>query len=280
MAEYKVLEWNINLQSNKNNSIPDFVSDSIIEQNADIIIITEFVYCKNADVFLKNTFTEKGYDYTTSENSLNSNVNDVLIAWKKDKFIKENESISLCSCNISTSNIPNFIGIALKVNNKKLYVAGIRITMTEYNNHKKHPYLSKEAFYKTQAILRCNEMRMIYYTLNKLPESYDKILIAGDFNNYSRYTVREEWNMKKITCGCHGYKPYTPEGGSWDGDCQNEYALDHFITKNCTMKNVKYNRNFTQNDEKIYYKDCKYKLKDINPPYPDHAMLIGTLVID
>lgn len=301
MAEYKVLEWNINLRSGYRKFIPKFVAAEIENQNADIVILTEFLHfdnskCKDQDKenyfyksedFLKKTFKDNGYDYITSMSGLTFKANDVVIAWKLDKFIKNNDNqVCYFTCDINNPNIPNFIVVCLNsiIEEKAIYVAGIRVTMTEYGSSNNYPYLQgskNKYFYSTQAVLRYNEMRMIYYTLNKLTKSDDKILIAGDFNNYSRNTVREEWNMKKITCGCHGYKPYTPsKGGSWDGDCKNEYALDHFITKNCIMKYVDYNRDFTKNDKKIYYKDCKYKLKDIKPPYPDHAMLIGTLVVD
>ena len=282
--EYKVLEWNINLRSNKKATIPKFVSEKIIKQKADIVILTEFVHCKNSDDFLRETFQENGYDYVTSENSKvpDKIANDIVIAWNNKKFNKSNGgNVNCFKCDI---NNPNFLYVSLEKSGEgkeKLNIAGIRITLTEYDKKNKYPYLNKNDFYKKQAGLRYNEMKMIYHTLDSLISSYDNVLIAGDFNNYKSDTLLTEWNINRLACERKDYCVYTPQGSSWDGDCKNEYALDHFITKNCSMENnsIQYNRNFTNCNKKIYYKDCKFNLKGINPPYPDHAMLIGTLIL-
>ena len=61
--ELKVLEWNLNLRSDGKNIIPDFVGAAIKEQDADIVVLTEFVFCNKASTFLKKTFPDKDYDY-------------------------------------------------------------------------------------------------------------------------------------------------------------------------------------------------------------------------
>lgn len=270
---YKVLEWNINLESNTNSSIPGFVSKSIIEQEADIVILTEFVHCNNAGDFLKNTFINKGYDYITSENSKNKKVNDIVIAWNKKKLEQDNsQQVFYSNCN-KTENTPNFLTVPLKdVKNKNNFrIAGVRITMTPVNRKN---YPSDLEFYSAQGSHKYKQMHMIYSTLAMLIAKKTKVLIAGDFNNFQRFTIVNNWNINRITCERGDYCLYTPYGGSWKND---NYPLDHFITKECQMMNYEYNREFTKNNN-IYQNG--ESLEGIKSPNPDHAMLIGTLVIN
>ena len=347
--ELKVLEWNLNLRSNSNYENPDsngykipiFVGDAIKNQDADIVILTEFVFCNKASTFLKKTFTDNDYDYypkrsmyrkktqvnedekeprvneilidernkqaAASADEKEPRVNEILIAWKKDRIKKdriklwknsENE-IYRQDCSKS-EDVPNLLIIPLSVERLKLWVAGVRITMTS----KKQPPKDKTKrtdFYIQQAELRYNEMKMVYYHLDKKTGDKSRVLIAGDFNNYRRGTPRKEWNFNRITCNRGDYTPYTPNGDSWDGEYikedntkktnnednkktnneDNKKTIppapeDHFITKNCFMENCKYERGFTDTDKtkKIYQGDSLF---GIEPPNPDHAMLIGTL---
>ena len=262
--ELKVLEWNLNLRSNSNyeNSdsngykIPIFVGDAIKNQDADIVILTEFVFCNKASTFLKKTFTDNDYDYypkrsmyrkktQVNKDEKELRVNEILIAWKKDriKLWKNSENeIYRQDCSKS-EDVPNLLIIPLSVERLKLWVAGVRITMTSKNQPPKDK-TKRTDFYIQQAELRYNEMKMVYYHLDKKTGDKSRVLIAGDFNNYRRGTPRKEWNFNRITCNRGDYTPYTPNGDSWD------------------------------KTKEIYQGDS---LLGIQPPNPDHAMLIGTL---
>lgn len=274
--ELKVLEWNLNLRSNRNNNIPDFVGDAINNQDADIVILTEFVFCENANIFLNKTFLDNDYDYYSKESMYDKNtqVNEILIAWKKDRIKLWEEEIYRQDCSKS-EDVPNLLIIPLSVGECKLWVAGVRITMTSQNKVLEGKTNLTE-FYIQQAELRYNEMKMVYYHLDKKAGDKARVLIAGDFNNYRRGTPRKEWNFNRITCNRGDYTPYTPNGDSWDGDKKYIPAPeDHFITKNCFMENCKYERDFTKSTKEIYKNGDR--LLGIQPPNPDHAMLIGTL---
>ncbi len=286
--ELKVLEWNLNLRSDGENIIPDFVGAAIKEQDADIVILTEFVFCENANNFLNKTFPDNDYDYYPKESMYDKNtqvnedekeprVNEILIAWKKSSLnLWENEKKEIYTQDCSKSeDVPNLLIIPLRKGRLKLWVAGVRITMTSQNKVLEGKTNLTE-FYIQQAELRYNEMKMVYYHLDKKAGDKARVLIAGDFNNYRRGTPRKEWNFNRITCNRGDYTPYTPNGDSWDGDKKFIPAPeDHFITKNCFMENCKYERDFTKSTKEIYKNGDR--LLGIQPPNPDHAMLIGTL---
>lgn len=105
-----------------------------------------------------------------------------------------------------------------------------------------------------------NEIEKEYETKDEKENA--KIIIAGDFNNNRRFTICKDWNMNRLTCESGEYTVYTPEGGSWKvNDEKYTFPLDHFITRNCEIKNYIYDKNY------------------IKPSYSDHAMLIGTLIL-
>ena len=278
MNNYKILEWNVNLQSNTNNEIPAFVGKAIENIKADIVILTEFVFCENAEDFLQDTFVKNGYDYYPKAKT--TSVNEVLIAWKTSKLtLGDEKTIYYEKCS-KDLDVPNFLTLPLVTTDGEiLRVAGVRITMTTENETVAKAE-DRDINYEKQAKLRYSEMKKVYDELAKLTDDDSVVLIAGDFNNYRRYTRRPEWNYKKITCKRKEYTSYTPKGDSYDGDGKKfpPAPEDHFITKNCCIKDYSYNRDFALFDTSIYRRG-KDNFRGIDSPNPDHAMLIGTLII-
>ena len=88
--DYKILSWNINQATNRfgTNRIPELVGESILERKADIVVLTEFCFCKNAQEFLENYLEAQGYDYFPKKDMYQSKdrQNMVLLAWKKEFF--------------------------------------------------------------------------------------------------------------------------------------------------------------------------------------------------
>ena len=276
MSDYTILTWNINGRSSSSGYIPGFVGRAILEKEADIVILTEFVFCngtagdaekKNAFEFLENIFVKNGYDYYPKEPTKNTenHVNEILIAWKTDCFnLNPAGQIFSAVCS-KERNVPNFLTISLieKKTGTPLRVAGVRITMTTVGSEN----------YPEQARLRYREMEMVYNVLELLSE--DCVLIGGDFNNYRRNTIRPEWNIHQLTCGREEYTSYTPDGDSYDGlHGAPPVPEDHFIAKGCTVLEYDYCRDFATGNP-VYPKAPS--LRYVHPPIPDHAMLIVKL---
>lgn len=274
--EYKILEWNINQATDiyGKNSIPDFVKNELINKGADIVILTEFYFCKNAEIFIKEAFDDYGYDYRFTHNKKEKE-NEVLIAWKKELFEFESEEVTLTT---KYNNKPNFLMVHLKTSNGiKIVVAGLRITMKSYKERKEQ----------------------MLFALNQL-KNYENVIIGGDFNNLRRETIVEEWNLKVIEDLCHIYKfnpMHTPEGQSIYQEqgvsLAYEFAEDHFITKgnSIKMKEYHYDRGFTKDNPDIYLFEGNFQVynNDINKvtwsiPFgsgiPDHAMIMGKFVLE
>lgn len=271
--EYKILEWNINQATDKyeRNNIPDFVKNELINKGADIVILTEFYFCKNAEIFIKEAFDDYGYDYRFTHNKKEKE-NEVLIAWKKELFEFESEEITpTTKCN----NKPNFLMVHLKTSDGiKIVVAGLRITMKSYKERKEQ----------------------MIFALKQL-KKHGNVIMGGDFNNLRRGTTVKEWNLKVIKDLCHVYKftAHTPEGQSIYQEqgvsLAYEFAEDHFVTKNSIkMKEYHYDRGFTKDNPDIYLFEGNFQVynNNINKVWsipfgsgiPDHAIILGKFVLD
>ena len=274
--EYKILEWNINQATDiyGKNSIPDFVKNELINKGADIVILTEFYFCKNAEIFIKEAFDDYGYDYRFTHNKKEKE-NEVLIAWKKELFEFESEEVTLTT---KYNNKPNFLMVHLKTSDGiKIVVAGLRITMKSYKERKEQMIFALEQLKK-----------------------HENVIMGGDFNNLRRETTVKEWNLKVIEDLCHVYKfntAHTPEGQSIYQEqgvsLAYEFAEDHFITKgnSIKMKEYHYDRGFTKDNPDIYLFEGNFQVynNNINKvtwsiPFgsgiPDHAIILGKFVLD
>ncbi|MEK6453326.1 hypothetical protein [Caldifermentibacillus hisashii] len=267
--EYKILEWNINQATDRygRNNIPNFVRDELISKSSDIVILTEFCFCNNAEVFLKEAFESNGYDYNFTNNK-EEKQNEILIAWKKELFKFQNkEAVKTTNLN----NKPNCLIVNLIDNNgKNITVVGLRITIKSYRERKEQ----------------------MTYVLEKIKD-YDNVIIGGDFNNLRRGASIAEWNLNVIEELCEKYNAnlYTPTGQSIyqeQGESFDyEFPEDHFITKgNIQMKEYTYNREFTRKNPDVYLFKGDFQVYNNNLkrvtwsiPFgsgiPDHAILQG-----
>lgn len=243
-------------------------------QDADIIILTEFYFCKNAKPFIQEAFEESGYDYRFTHNKREKE-NEVIIAWRRVLFEFEGVEATLTT---KYNNKPNFLVVHLKSNNgTRIALAGLRITLKSYQKR------------KDQMIFALNQLK-----------GYDNVIIGGDFNNLRRGTKIQEWNLKVIQdlCYIYNFNPmHTPKGQSiyeeQGTSVAFEFAEDHFITKgkNVKMEEYYYEREFAENNQDIYMfgKDFQVYNKTIKKvtwsiPFgsgiPDHAMIIGKFIIE
>ena len=173
--EYSILTLNLNLATNRNNhEIPRFVSDEIIVQDKDIVVLTEFNDSPNLEQFLSTTFKEYDYAY----NPLIKNVNSVLMAVKKDKFkILETKTYASSYEN----GVPNMLRITLKDKFDKVFsVVGLRIAIKD-----------------TSAYCMRKRLRQLHFFLNEVKD-IDDVLVIGDLNSFRRKTPATIWNIDVI----------------------------------------------------------------------------------
>ena len=128
----KIFAWNINSATNRSISTPEFVGEEIEHQDSDFFILTEFCKTKNHEDFIQKYLIGNGYGYILSNNPPKHN--DILIAWKMDKYNVANENGNI----LTDATTPNFAYVVLKDSNGFEFVlAGVRITIESYKNRAK-----------------------------------------------------------------------------------------------------------------------------------------------
>jgi len=262
----KICVWNINSATNRFITTPEFVGEEIKFQDSDFFILTEFCKTQNHEAFIQKHLVGNGYNYILSNNS--SKHNDILLAWKKDKYSEvKNES------NILTNKTtPNFAYVVLRdINGFEFVLAGVRITIESYEN-------------------REQQLRFVFAAL----KSFHRVIIGGDFNCLRRGTPEHKWNMSILSriSNQEGYKLVTPKGQSIYAENaireEYEFAEDHFIIKNMLIENEVYDRSFTDKYSDVYIHGKDFSVYDfalrrnvwsisVGSGIPDHAVLTGNI---
>ena len=78
----KVLGWNINQRSGMGNGIPQLVIDELIDQDADIIVLTE-IYKDDTIEYFWAEMDRAGYAHAITQNT---GTNEVAILWRRNMF--------------------------------------------------------------------------------------------------------------------------------------------------------------------------------------------------
>lgn len=263
--EIAVLEWNINQRGGKGaGHIPEFVEEEIA--GADIAVLTEFcTRCEGRDAFISH-MTSKGYRCAVSGNT---GGNDILIA-AKACFPILNWPCPWEPC-YGVDKIPENLRVDLDCGGQVLSVVGLRIKAQVTNG------------------LRQEEFR---WALNRIKDIPNPILLTGDFNNNRRGSENLDWStdiLRKLLEN-QGFYLYTPEGGSIYEEYpqDSEFPYDHFAVKGAEVSDFFYDRDFTRYvpEKYIWGRDFRepcfpgvnyMKLASVKPPFPDHAILKGTL---
>lgn len=180
MCELKAMVWNIHGAAstgwNNNYTIKKFVVDKITSINASIIIINEFVIASGWDYF-QDRLINNDYLFFLTHTSTN---NGVLIAVKKyisglnfnNQELYGAEIVSTYM-NTTINDKPNFLQVKLSVNNKELYIIGIRIKVLI----EKDATETQKQYYKNQ------QLRALKDHLDSI-SSDAMILCGGDFNTW------------------------------------------------------------------------------------------------
>ena len=179
----KIMTWNIKgaaaLGWDKRDVIKSKAVDAVIEQKADVIVLTEFVVGKGLDYLLERLHDEKYIWFISSC----SGKNGILIAIKenllveeknsleklKDKIYKENRISSVIEdCNILKVTVP------LKCD-KELCIIGCRME-TSLADKDKNEY-------------DCRKTRFEQILVPQIPDrkAQELCIVCGDFNNAKHY---------------------------------------------------------------------------------------------
>lgn len=287
MKIIKIMTWNINQRSGNRDNIPDFVIGEI--KKVDIAIITEFKRPHEKLGEFEKDLKEYWLCYSPATCH-----NEILIAVKKEltaepiieEFDKED------------GEKPNFLQIYITINKIPLRIIGARIRI---RNDSRIDYIERK-----------QQLFNLICELNKVGNG--QFIIGGDFNNlklngdqkktycevrgnYKGKNSYDTYNyhILKNSLLATGLLLHTPEGeqnscgftldgktNEWD----NGYLKnDHFVTtENIKLSNVEYNKNFITPENGYVKPNIKIKRNsngywetEINPPYPDHAILTANL---
>lgn len=245
----KLAEWNIHKMTN-NISVKRFVIDTLIDVNADVICLVEYL----TDTGIEEKLKEK-YWFEES-NSISGN--KVFIAVKKEFApdgitVKNKDEVDGCY---------NFLHIELTMQNgKRLSVIGVRM-LSPINAEEQTPSLKEY--------------------ISKLPTSF---LCTGDFNIIDSRMAK--WfpgisieNM--VNTNCDLSKSSILYVDKRNCKVTGFGAVDHVLHSNNIKVNSEYNWKFLSCDS-IY--PCADKIPigtiwNIPPAYPDHALMISDIEIN
>lgn len=253
----KLIEWNINKRS-KNVPCKEYVRKRILEQDADIICLTEYLN----DESIQNSLTDK---YWIKESKC-SQGNQVLLAVKKS-FVKEKPTL------IRKNDEPgcyNFLHLWVKSNLGTFSVVGIRMLTG----------IGKNAMNAAIQTPPLND-----YLKNNKNNLEEPFICVGDFNIIEHrmrhwfpcckiHKIQTSSNLK-LEEASYLFTNDNKEHKNFD----NAVALDHVISDKSFEVTTRYNWDFLQDDE-IYptIEELKNGHKwNISPGYPDHGMLISEI---
>lgn len=271
MNTISILEWNIHQRGGDGEGIiPPWVKDEI--NGFDIVVLTEFCtkkFDKKRTAFITE-LEQLGYHCATSENPKG---NDVLIAVKKARLSILRHSWVPCYGSKELESIPENLQVDIDCVGRTLTVMGIRIRTLDHD-------------YK----MRRKECKWV---LDRMRDIKHPILMAGDFNHGRRRSPNPDWSISIMEDMLKGKELtlYTPEGSSifceenYNGD---EFPDDHFAAKGAEISLEPYDRDFTSREPLAYFLGRDFReqwhpgardkdLAKVEPPFPDHAILKGTL---
>lgn len=185
--EYVIITWNIRGSSSlgwniKNESINKAIVDKFIEQDAHIIVLTEFVVISGID-YLFEQLQSHGYIWFFNSQT---GKNGILIAIRKELVDEKEIRNQIYKNNIIASNFEgcNILKVKLPLQCRKiLYVIGCRMETRLSENLKENYDMESENFKK---VLAPNI---------KAVEEGDLCIVCGDFNNAQcRGDLNEQFN--------------------------------------------------------------------------------------
>lgn len=247
--EIKYLEWNLHAMGGIGYKIPEFICEYI--NSADIFVLVEFCM-ENGWYEFKESLKE--FDLYCSP-YVSKAYNQVCIGIRKKIANVGYKLLSVVSSNVCDSNIPEFLQVDIKIENKNLSVIGTRI--------------------KTQGGTQLQQFQYLKGRLN----SIDVFCCMGDFNARYKCMTKEFPNYVYGPRIAKNYHSFVHENGDLCG-------LDWLISKGVTdvyngysdagdSPYATYDWSFVDS-KNGYGNKTKYDYLNING-LPDHAILKGMI---
>lgn len=263
-----IMEWNLHQQGGKGR-VPPFVSEEI--RSSDIVCLTEFCTEGQGRRAFIADLEQRGYTCAASDNAKG---NDVLIA-AKSCFPILNCRWEPCR---GEDAQPENLRVDLDCGGRTLSVVGIRIKSLD----------------GVKALRERNRLRkrQLLWALSWIKDIEHPVLLTGDFNNNRRGSDNPDWSMDVMEklLKDQGFRLYTPEGSSMFEEHSDyaEFPYDHFAARGAKVSRLLYDRDFTGRDPLAYFLGRDFRqpwypgadareLASVAPPFPDHAILKGTL---
>lgn len=262
-----LLAWNIHQQGGQR-PIPSFVKKEVV--GADLAVLIEFCTKSEGRHMFISDMTHERYRCAVSENT---GGNDILIAAKTCFPILD---CSWVPCR-GVDSIPENLRVDLDCGGRVLSVVGIRIKSLD----------------RLQSCDEKNQLRQrqFRWALDWIKDIQNPVLITGDFNNNRRGSENPDWSLDILRelLENRGFQLYTPKGGSiFEEHSKCEFPYDHFAAKGTKVSRISYDRDFTRHDPRTYIWGRDFRkprstgedyqtLPSVAPPFPDHAILKGTL---
>lgn len=265
-----IMEWNVHQQGGSGKGrVPPFVSEEL--GGFDVACLTEFCTEGPGRREFIEDLERRGYACAVSGNA---GGNDVLIA------VRSRFPILGCSwepCR-GVDTLPENLRVDLDRGGGTLSVVGIRIksldgvkTLRERNRLRR---------------------RQLLWALDWIKDVEHPVLLTGDFNSNRRGSDNPDWSMDVMgeLLKDHGFRLYTPEGSSVFEERSDyaEFPYEHFAARGAEVTGLLYDRDFTGRDPAAYFMGRDFRqpwypgadareLASVAPPFPDHAILKGTL---
>lgn len=260
------LTWNLHYQSGREAcDPPKWVVQEVAD--ADIVILTEAPRAEKRQDLVAG-LEKTGFRCAASENA---GGNDVLIAVKQNNQIVD---MSWVPC-YGLEDVPENLIVKVKLNGiNPLTVVGVRIKSVPSENNAALRKMGRVDV--AQAEKRLAEFKRLLTWVEE-----GAVLIGGDFNPYREYPLGSEevkpWNSRVLRelAAQVGLDVVCPVRGSSIGEERSPifFKHDRFLTRGLFLEGEpEYRREFTERDRKVYTHGRHFR-GDIQPGYPDHALL-------
>lgn len=187
----KIMTWNINgaaaLGWDKQSVIKKQVVDAVVEQKADVIVLTEFVVGKGLDYLFERLHNEEYIWFTSSC----SGKNGILIAIKENLLVEEKDSLKALKGKIYEENRIssviedcNILKVTLPLKcDKELCIIGCRMEVSLADKGKNE--------------YDCRRTRFDQILVPQIPDrnAQELCIVCGDFNNAMCHgNLKEKFN--------------------------------------------------------------------------------------
>lgn len=239
----KIIEWNLHKMTNSI-EVEDFVKDSIIKENPDIICLVEYLTDEKIETALENEY------WICESNTISGN--KIFIGVKKSLAKKGIEVI----VKNEVEDCYNFLHVDFeKKNGQTFSVIGVRMLSPI------------DASIQTKPLLKY------------LKQINNSFICTGDFNILDKRMERWFPEIKVSEITSSELSRYSYIYTDSDKLINGLGSIDHILHSDDISSNSKYNWDFLSLDN--HYPDIK-EIKcgnrwSIEPGYPDHAMLISEI---